>query len=105
MKNLVFEVVALAVVMVVTASNPAGAQQAAAPKKLRIACVETSKIPLEVVQRELQGKQAIELVLFDKNVDAIRATQDGSTDAALAVHKKFMEKFMAPSEGNSFRVV
>ncbi len=82
---------------IVSAQNES--TQAPARKPIKVACVETSKIPLDVAQKELQGKLNIELVLFDKNVDAIRAIQDGSADAGLAVHKKFMEKFNAENKG------
>lgn len=66
---------------------------------LTIAAVETMLPPLEIVVEELSDTYDIEIVLFDKNVDAIRATQDGSADAALAVHKKFMEKFNEENNG------
>lgn len=70
-----------------------------AVESVKIVLVETSIPAMEVVQEQLKGELDIELVLVDKNVDAIRAVQDGSADGALAVHKKFMEMFNQENNG------
>ena len=67
---------------------------------ITVAVVETSKVPMDEVVNELKDKYAIELTLFDNNVNAIRAVNDGSADASLAVHKPFMEKFNSENSGD-----
>lgn len=42
----------------------------------------------------------VEMSLIDGNVNIIRAVQDGSIDAGLGVHSKFMEKFNQENKGS-----
>jgi len=78
-------------------SQTQGATDAAGP--IKIVIVETSAPAMETAKELLKDTLDVEIVLVDKNVDAIRAVQDGSADGALAVHKRFMESFNEENNG------
>ena len=83
--------------------NSASAPQtdSAQPTKIRIACTEITQSMLEPAL-PLLAKRGIdaELVLMEGNVNVIRAVEDGSTEAALGVHQKFMENFNKQNNGH-----
>ncbi len=56
-------------------------------------------VVIMVVNAYKERGYEIEPVIFDNNVNVIRALNDGALDASLGVHKPFMEKFNADNEG------
>ncbi|AWH87345.1 MetQ/NlpA family ABC transporter substrate-binding protein [Limnobaculum parvum] len=77
--------------------NPDKSSEAA---KLKIACNEVSCAILEpglgwIKEHGLN----VELVMMDNNVNIIKAVNDGSVNAGLGVHSKFMESFNQKNNG------
>lgn len=68
---------------------------------VKIAATEISYSILEpgMAWIKSQGVDAT-LILMDGNVNVIRAVNDGSADAALGVHLRFMNNFNAQNNGN-----
>lgn len=63
-------------------------------KDIKVAVVETTKVPMDVVKKELEKDgYNVEIVVFDANRNVIKAVDDKSVDAALGVHKGFMEVY------------
>ena len=69
-------------------------------KTIRIVCVEGME-PVVTTCRPYFEKQGydVEIILVDLNVNILKAIQDGSADAGLGVHKKFMEQFNNENKG------
>lgn len=68
--------------------------------KLKIACNEVSCAILQpglgwIAEHGLN----VELVMMDNNVNIIRAINDGSVDAGVGVHSKFMDNFNKQNNG------
>ncbi|GKX53127.1 MetQ/NlpA family ABC transporter substrate-binding protein [Budvicia aquatica] len=68
--------------------------------KLKIACNEVSCAIIEpglswIKQHGLN----VELVMMDNNVNIIKSVNDGSVDAGVGVHSKFMESFNQQNNG------
>ena len=84
-----------------TPPDSAPKADSAQPAKIRIACTEITQSMLEPALPLLteRGVNA-ELVLMEGNVNVIRAVEDGSTEAALGVHQKFMENFNKQNNGH-----
>jgi D-methionine transport system substrate-binding protein len=98
MKKFVIATVLLVYILVCPLSATA---QETEPRKLRVGCVETSLGILEKLVPYVESKgYEVEPVIFDNNVNVIRATNDGGVDASLGVHKPFMEKFNADNKGD-----
>lgn len=96
MKKLLLMMLSLTIVL-----SLAGSDLYAQPQKLKVGCVETSLGILETLAPYAKEKgYEIEPVIFDNNVNVIRALNDGSVDASLGVHKPFMEKFNAENKGD-----
>lgn len=61
---------------------------------IKIACAETTQALVEAVVPIMEAKgYNVTYQLFDNNVNAMVATNDGSVDSLFVVHKPFMENF------------
>ncbi|MFV0481117.1 MAG: MetQ/NlpA family ABC transporter substrate-binding protein [Campylobacteraceae bacterium] len=70
-------------------------------KKVKVSTTEISQAILEPALPLLKEQGFdVELVIVSGNVNVIRATNDGSTDAASGVHIKFMENFNKQNGGD-----
>lgn len=71
------------------------------PKKINVATTEISAAILQpgLDWLKQQGLD-VNLVIMSGNVNVIRAVNDGSADAALGVHIKFMDSFNSQNHGN-----
>ena len=68
-------------------------------ESFRVGCVETSLALVEKLAPYVESKgYKVEPIIFDNNVNVIRSANDGGIDAALGVHKPFMEKFNADNK-------
>ncbi len=95
------KILILALLTLSIAFWPIGADLRAQPQKLKIGCVETSLGIVEALTPHVKERgYEIEPVIFDNNVNVVRALNDGALDASLGVHKPFMEKFNADNEGD-----
>lgn len=77
------------------------ATESGTPTKINIA---TTEISAAILQPSLDWLKQhgidAQLVIMSGNVNVIRAVNDGSADAALGVHIKFMDSFNAQNHGN-----
>lgn len=70
-------------------------------KEISIAVTEISEVSIKAAADEFQKRGFEEkLVLVDSNVGVLKSVNDGSVDAAMAVHKPFMEKFNKENNGD-----
>ena len=70
-------------------------------KEISIAVTEISEVSLKAAENEFQKRGFQEkLILVDSNVSVLKSVNDGSVDAAMAVHKPFMEKFNKENNGD-----
>lgn len=70
-------------------------------KEISIAVTEISEVSLKAAANEFQKRGFQEkLILVDSNIAVLKSVNDGSVDAAMAVHKPFMEKFNKENNGD-----
>jgi D-methionine transport system substrate-binding protein len=70
-------------------------------KEISIAVTEISEVSLKAAENEFQKRGFKEkLILVDSNISVLKSVNDGSVDAAMAVHKPFMEKFNKENNGD-----
>ena len=70
-------------------------------KEVTVAVTEISEVSLKAAENEFQKRGFKEkLILVDSNVSVLKSVNDGSVDAAMAVHKPFMEKFNKENNGD-----
>ena len=70
-------------------------------KEVSVAVTEISEVSLKAAEGEFQKRGYEEkLILVDSNVSVLKSVNDGSVDAAMAVHKPFMEKFNKENNGD-----
>jgi D-methionine transport system substrate-binding protein len=73
-------------------------QPSAAP--IKVACTEVMETIVSPALPWLKERGLnVQLVIVDNNVNVIRAVNDGSVDAGLGVHIKFMENFNRQNNG------
>lgn len=95
-------ILCIAVGLVACDKKPMEEQTASTvPKKVTVA---TTEISAAILQPSLgwlkQQGLDVELVIMAGNVNVIRAVNDGSVDAALGVHIKFMDSFNQQNNGH-----
>lgn len=70
-------------------------------KEITVAVTEISEVSLKAAESEFQKRGFTEkLILVDSNIAVLKSVNDGSVDAAMAVHKPFMEKFNKENNGD-----
>ena len=69
-------------------------------KTIRIACTEGMEPAVKACRPYFEKLgYDVETIIVDLNVNILKAIQDGSADAGLGVHKKFMEQFNNENKG------
>lgn len=82
-------------------SNTASSNQEETKKDITIACAETTQALVDAIVPVMAEKgYNVTYKVFDNNVNTLVATNDGSIDSVMLVHKPFMETFNTSNNGD-----